>query len=304
LGEITDQFQEQHVLVTASYGRRVPLPSPMTFRMIAGFTYDRSYFLPLPEPGYTTSIPPNLTLSYPWIGVTLFREAYVTAHDMDKLGRTEDFDLGREFNARVGFSSPAFGADETAEVVELSWRAGFNPGAGQIVTLDTDATGRFTSTGLENGILSATVRYYRRDNDWSLFYIGLRGTAVDRLDGNHQLLLGGDNGLRAPFGEGETALILECLDEAINGKCIRIRGRRRVERRRVRKTTAADHAARRGQRADRARGVDSRQVAHAFAADQVGAGMAGAELATLWQRHARRVERAPANVVKCNGQKI
>jgi hypothetical protein len=196
LGEITDQFQEQHLLVTASYGKRLPIPSPMTFRLIAGYTYDRSYFLPLPQPGYTTSLPSNLTLSYPWIGVTLFREAYVSARDMDKLGRTEDFNLGREFNARIGFSSPALGGDKNAEIVDLSWRAGFSPGAGQILTLDTSATGRVTSVGVQNGILSGAVRYYHRDNDYCLLFIGLRGTAVDNLDGNHQLLLGGDNGLR------------------------------------------------------------------------------------------------------------
>jgi outer membrane protein assembly factor BamA len=196
LGEITDQFQEQHLAVTASYGKRLPLPSPMTFRLIAGYTYDRSYFLPLPEVGYTTSLPPNLTLSYPWIGISLFREAYVSAHDMDKLGRTEDFNLGREFTARIGFSTPALGGDENAEIVELAWQAGFNPGAGQILTLDTSASGRITSAGLQNGILSGAVHYYHRDNDHCLLFIGLRGTAVDKLDGNHQLLLGGDNGLR------------------------------------------------------------------------------------------------------------
>ena len=211
LGEITDQFQEQHLLVSASYGRRSPAASRMTLRLLAGFTYDRSYFLPLPQPDSTTAVPPDRTLSYPWIGFSLFREAYVSAHDMDKMGRTEDFNLGRELTAKIGYSSSAFGADQNAGMVDLSWHSGFNPGNGQIATLDASATGRVTSTGVENGILTAAVRYYYRDSDFSLFYIGIRGTAVTRLDPEHQLLLGGDNGLRGyplRYALGDKSLLL------------------------------------------------------------------------------------------------
>src|SRR5260370_231560 len=56
----------------------------------------------------------------------------------------------------------------------------------------------------------------------------------------------GDNGLRAPFGERKATLILERLDPAVNREGVGVCGRRRPERRRMCKTTAADHAARRG----------------------------------------------------------
>jgi outer membrane protein assembly factor BamA len=211
LGEITDQFQEQHLLVNAYYGRRLPSSPKTTYRLLSGFTYDRSYFTALPQTGYTTSVPPDLTLSYPWIGIDISREAYVRAHDMDKMGRTEDVNLGRQLTAKFGFASPAFGADESAAMVEFAYSAGFSPGAGQILSLSTSATGRLTANGVENGILTAAARYYHRDNDWSLLYIGLSGTAVDQLDQNHQLLLGGDNGLRGyplRYALGEKSLLL------------------------------------------------------------------------------------------------
>ena len=46
------------------------------------------------------------------------------------------------------------------------------------------------------------------------------------------------------------------------------------------------------------------QVAHAGVADKIGTGHAGAQLASLRQRQAGGVERAPPNTVKCADQKI
>jgi outer membrane translocation and assembly module TamA len=130
---------------------------------------------------------------------------------MDKMGRTEDFNLGRKPTAKLGFASPAFGADQSAAIVDVSWHAGFNPGAGQIFTLNTSASGRVTSQGVDNGIFTAAARYYHRDNDYCLLYVGMSGTAVDRLDQNDQLLLGGDNGLRGyplRYALGDKSLLL------------------------------------------------------------------------------------------------
>ena len=211
LGVITDQFQEDRTFFEGYYGRRLATRGAVTYRILSGFTYDRSLFAPLPQPGLTNVLPEDRTLSYPWIGFEMFHEGYIRAHDMDKMGRTEDFNLGRDLNIRFGFASPAFGADRSAAMVDLGWQSGFSPGQGQVLTLAASAAGRVTTTGVEDGLTTAALRYYHRDGDRFLFFAGLSGTMATRLDADHQVLLGGDNGLRGyplRYALGDRAILL------------------------------------------------------------------------------------------------
>lgn len=210
-GAITHQFQERRVSGRASWGRRLEGSGRTTRRFLAGFTYDRSLFFPLAEADPASTVPDDRTLSYPWIGVSLLRDGFVRSRDMNKMGRTEDLNLGVDFTATLGFASPAFGADRTAGMVDLSWHDGMSPGAGQIVTLDAGLKGRVTSSALEDGRLDLAARYYHRDSDVRLFYLGLSGSAAANPDADHQLLLGGDNGLRGyplRYALGERRLLL------------------------------------------------------------------------------------------------
>jgi hypothetical protein len=214
LGEITNQFQERWTFGNVYYGRLLASSGRTTRRLMVGVTYDQSLFTPLATADPLTPHPPDRTLSYPWVGVSLLHDGFVRAHDMDKIGRTEDVNLGLDFSAKLGFAAPAFGADRTAAVADLHWHNGFNPGWGQIVTLDASAKGRVTSGGVEDGQLDISTRYYHRSSDFRLFFIGLSASAVANLDPDHQLLLGGDNGLRGyplryAFGEKSILLTVE-----------------------------------------------------------------------------------------------
>jgi hypothetical protein len=93
------------------------------------------------------------------------------------------------------------------------------------------------------------------------------------------------------------------MDEPVDRKRVRERSDGRIEWRRVAQTLTANAAAG-GQRANRTRAGQPWQVAHAGAADEIGAGYAGAQFASLRQRHARGVESASPNAVKCARQKI
>ncbi|HEX4822677.1 MAG TPA: POTRA domain-containing protein [Candidatus Polarisedimenticolaceae bacterium] len=211
LGMITDQFREDRTFFEGYYGRHLATVGTVTYRILSGFTYDHSLFSPLPQPGATNVLPADRTLSYPWIGFEIFHEAYVRAHDMDKLGRTEDFNLGRDLNVRLGFASPAFGADRSAGMVDIAWTSGFSPGAGQVITLAATADGRVTSTRVENGIATAAVRYYHRWAEWSLFFSSLSWTEATNLDADQQITLGGDNGLRGyplRYAVGDRSILL------------------------------------------------------------------------------------------------
>jgi hypothetical protein len=211
LGAVTSQFREQRTFAEAYAGRVVASSERHATRLLWGATFDRSIFDPLPEPGATTVLPADRTLAFPWIGVERVSDGYVTATDMDKLGRTEDINLGREVQARLGWSAPLLGSDRTAAIGDVSGTAGFSPGSGQIVTVSSGLSGRWASTGVEDVLGRAGVRYYNRDGEQRLFVVGLSGSFAVHPDADHQILLGGDNGLRGyplRYATGDRALLL------------------------------------------------------------------------------------------------
>ena len=211
LGEITDRFQEQWTFASTYFGHRFGAPTRTIKRLLVGYTYDRSIFakIALSEPA--TPLPPDRTIAYPWIGVSLIRDGFVRVRDLDKLGRTEDVNLGFELTARLGWAVPTFGADRTAAVIDASWHNGFSPGEGQIITLGAAMKGRVTEDAVEDGQLDIAARYYHRDSDAALFFMSLSGSAAANLDPDHQLLLGGDNGLRGyplRYALGDKSILL------------------------------------------------------------------------------------------------
>lgn len=211
LGEITNQFQEQRTFGEFYYGRRIGSSSRTIPRLMTGYTYDRSLFSRLATWDPASPVPADRTLSYFWAGVNVFHDGYVRAHDMDKLGRTEDVNLGLDATAKLGFASPAFGADRSAAIVDFRFHEGFNPGFGQILTFDTSVGGRVAETGVEDGRIDVAMRYYHRDSDVRLFFMSLSGSAAANLDLDHQVLLGGDNGLRGyplRYAVGDKSVLL------------------------------------------------------------------------------------------------
>ena len=210
LGEVVTRFREQRTFAEARVGRAVATSDRAATRLLGGATFDRSIFDPLPEPGATITLPDDRTLAYPWIGVQRVSDGYVTARDMDKLGRTEDVNLGREVLARLGWCSRLFGADRNAAIVDVSGTAGFSPGQGQIVTLASGVSGRWATTGFEDVLGRASVRYFNRNGAQRMFVLALSGSAALHPDVDHQILLGGDNGLRGyplRYATGERALL-------------------------------------------------------------------------------------------------
>ena len=214
LGHITNQFQERWTFGNVYYGRLLESSERTTHRLMVGATFDQSLFSPLATADPLAPRPPDRTLAYPWVGVSLVHDGFVRAHDLDKIGRTEDVNLGLDFSAKLGLTAPVFGADRTAAIADFHWHNGFNPGFGQMVSLDASVRGRAGSRGVEDGQLDIATRYYHRSSDVRLFFLGLSGSAAANLDPDHQLLLGGDNGLRGyplryAFGDKRILLTVE-----------------------------------------------------------------------------------------------
>jgi hypothetical protein len=197
LGNIVDQFNDDQKSYELSGGLSNGLIDGWTKRLTFGMRYDSNLFLPTPNTTLPANpLPPDRTLSYPFVGFDIVQDKYKKAGDENEIGRTEDLYFGTEVSGEIGYSDEAFGADRNAIMLAAKARHGFELNEQQQLFLTSDFSSRVEDGRARNLIADAGAKYYWRwRQDW-LLYAALSGTVTDSLDPDMQLLLGGDNGLR------------------------------------------------------------------------------------------------------------
>ena len=197
LGNIVDQFNNDEKTYLIEGGVSTGLADGWSKRLLFGMYYDRNDFLPTPATTLPAKpLPPERTLSYPFVGFDIIQDLYARAGDENQIGKTEDLYFGTEVTGEIGYSDAAFGANHDALIVKSAAVHGFDWPYDQQLFLNWDLSSRVESDHARNLISDAAVKYYWRWRpDW-LLYGSLSGTVTYALDPDVQLLLGGDNGLR------------------------------------------------------------------------------------------------------------
>jgi hypothetical protein len=197
LGGVVDQFNDNEASYELSGGVSSGLIDGWTKRLTFGLRYDHSTFLPTPLT-YTPAkqLPPDRTLSYPFVGFDIIEDKYKKVGDENQIGRTEDLYFGTEVSGEVGLSNSAFGADRNAIMLAAHLLRGFQISDLQQLFMTSNFSSRIEDGRARNLIADVGGKYYWRWRpDW-LLYAAVSGTVTDSLDPDLQLLLGGDNGLR------------------------------------------------------------------------------------------------------------
>jgi outer membrane protein assembly factor BamA len=197
LGEKVDQFNDNESSYELSGGISNGLIDGWTKRLTFGVRYDRNLFLPTPATGIPArQLPPDRTLSYPFIGFDILQDKYQKIGDENQIGRTEDLYFGTEVSGQVGLVNSAFGADRNAVLLTAHLLRGIALTELQQIFVTSNFTSRIEDGQARNLIADAGAKYYWRwRTDW-LLYAELSGTVTDSLDPELQVLLGGDNGMR------------------------------------------------------------------------------------------------------------
>lgn len=195
-GEVLDRFAERTNGFDAYGGRSDGLRDGWARRWLAGVHYERSRFAIAADEALVAALPAERTLAYPWVGLEWVEDDFSTAHNQDQLSRTEDLQFGTALRAELGIADPAWGADRAAAMMAFHGTTGRRFGAARSLFLTGDFTGRWESAGLRDAVLQGEARYYHRQSPHALFYASVRGAEAVSPDLDHQLLLGGDNGLR------------------------------------------------------------------------------------------------------------
>ncbi len=194
-GEVTERFGHERTMAEVSGGLSKGLLGRRATRWLFGYTYDQHRFSAIDDSSSGFAMPTR-TLSYPWIGFERVEDNYIETTNMDRLVRTEDFNLGTEMRGRLGFSSTALGGHKDQAIFSFDVRSGWEPAADHTLFVTGRAGGRWGNGGYENVSLGGELRYFLRTFRRHRLQIALRVDAAWNLDPERQLLLGGDNGLR------------------------------------------------------------------------------------------------------------
>jgi outer membrane protein assembly factor BamA len=193
---VASEFQTHAKTVNAWGGWSEGLKGRWVKRFTFGFTQDESRFAPAPGNVPSNPIPPDRILVYPWVGFELAEDDFEKAKNRDQIERTEDFYLGDRYRASLGYSSTCFGADREAVLFSGQFGTGFETTGSSTLLVDSAANGRVESGSVRDTTLKAEGRLYVRLPKRFLLFSLLSGTMGINLDQDHELVLGGENGLR------------------------------------------------------------------------------------------------------------
>lgn len=195
LGKRVERFDMHEKQFNLGGGISSGLHERWTVRYLGGFRYDeRSFTTRDDEPD--VDVPEARTLSYPWLGIEVLEDNYLSTRNLDQIGRTEDLYLGRSARMEIGFASTAFGSTREGLILEGSLQDGLDLGRERYLINSLGWRGRVEGNELNNGVLDANSRFYLRQSEHRVLFASLSASLTSNLDPEQQLLLGGDNGLR------------------------------------------------------------------------------------------------------------
>jgi hypothetical protein len=196
LGEVIDRYQAHSKYSSIYWGWSEGLVNGWTRRFSTGVTYDDQSFEPATDGDATRLLPEDRHLAYPWVSAEWVQDDFATGRNRDQIEKTEDYSLGWEARAQLGYASKLAGSDRDAFVFRAGVSKGTSFGERQSILFDAGADGRVEGGALRGATLNVGGRYYFRQSPRRLLFMGVSAEAGRNLDADQQILLGGDNGLR------------------------------------------------------------------------------------------------------------
>jgi outer membrane protein assembly factor BamA len=183
-----------------------------TRRLTAGWNLTRDEFR---STSATLAAPPaNRDLSYPYVRLDWIRDEFKTTRDLELIERTEDVQFGLSGAVVVGAVSENWGADRNAVPLRLLGSYGHEFSSRQQLYLSASYQGRIEAGESRDQRINFSAAWYLRTGSKWLTHARISGSRGSRLDLDHYVSLGGDNGLRGyplryQLGTGITQIKLE-----------------------------------------------------------------------------------------------
>jgi outer membrane protein assembly factor BamA len=196
LGERVAGYDRQADFAELSYGRSDGLLNGWTRRTTFGLRREHADFGIAPDEPAPGVMPEDRRLDYPFLRFEGVQDDFETTRNRDQISRTEDERFGLRYALEVGWSTPALGADRDALLLHAEGSRGWRVGLDDTMFADAALTTRVEHGAQADGLLSGSLRYYRPTGPRGVFFAGFTAGIGHDLDADHELTIGGDNGLR------------------------------------------------------------------------------------------------------------
>ncbi len=209
--ETRSKFLHNFRAVQASAAARLKAESDIVQRMLIGTLYQKDDFSSTSET--TEPLPQAREMSGPIVGYSLIQPRYIKETYIDNIERVEDFNLGNEFSMSGGPMLRSWGSDRDRWIFSALDQQGMRLGENGFALGQAGLQGRSAAGRFEDAIFFGNLNFFWKAA-WRLpqtFVAHLEANTSKRLDGEDQLILGGNTGLRGyknnSFTGAQTALL-------------------------------------------------------------------------------------------------
>ncbi len=191
-GEIAGQLDLAQDRYALRYGWSDGLADGAATRYGIGWTWEDTGYTGVDE----ATSPPRRVLSYPSFTYQYVEERFIERTNLQSMETVEDVAIGHDLEASLGWSSSAFDANLDALVLAVDYRVGVQPGRDHLGLLDIGAGALLGESGVDNGELRLTGRWYVAQSVRDTSYFSADLMLGDSLFPENEYTLGGDSGLR------------------------------------------------------------------------------------------------------------
>jgi len=196
-GKIAEQFELGSAKHEFHMGWSKGLQDNWSKRYVAGIGFDSREYGPVIDGLYpSATIPEDKRFVYPFVGIELLQNDFVTTRNFDQMNRTEDRHLGIRASFRLGYADRTIGSYDNAWLYEGQFSNTLLRTSNSTFVVGAGLTGRLERGETQNARFSLTGRYDRRQSDNRLLHVSLTATAGKNLDLDNTTYIGGDSGLR------------------------------------------------------------------------------------------------------------
>ena len=150
-------------------------------------------------------VPGNRRFSGPLLAYSFIEPDFIAMSHIDRFQRIQNFNLGDQFGVLVNFAPEALGSYDDTLLYSMNRSRGHQFSEGSFLRGELSASGRATESGFDNSLLEAELLFFNvlgpaHYGDWFLGQHTLAASLnIDygnKFDGDRQLSLGADSGLR------------------------------------------------------------------------------------------------------------
>ncbi len=231
LGEELGAYRRQWQAAELYFGRSAGLIDGWTHRRSLGLAFENADFANASNQALSGlgALPQNRRLALGFVQWDWLQEDFAITTNKDQIGRTEDEAFGQQYRIRAGVGSAKLsdanagsantgsantGSAESARAAgyyQLGASDGFRLSQTQSLFYQLSLTGRYQRDGFANQLFNAETRYFYRHSERSTSYLSLNTRYGRRLDLDQELIVGGEQGMRAypaAFQTGDKSAVL------------------------------------------------------------------------------------------------